>query len=112
MPASRTNDAPQADDDDLAALCKALGHPARVRILRHIIANDACFFGNLADALPLAPSTISQHVSVLKAAGLLRDGGEGGRPAYCLNHDRLARLSALLEVLDAAVPAHRRCDTC
>lgn len=98
------------DAEDLAALCKALAHPARVRILRHIIANDACFFGNLAEALPLAPSTISQHVSVLKGAGLLRDGGESGRPAYCLNHDRLTRLTALLDALDAEVPAHRRCD--
>lgn len=100
------------ETEDFAALCKALGHPVRVQILRHIIANDACFFGNLAEALPLAPSTISQHVSVLKSAGLLYDGGEGGRPAYCLNHDRLHRLVMLLDALDASVPAHRRCDTC
>ena len=96
--------------DDIAELCKALGHPARVRILRHIIANDACFFGNLAEAVSLAPSTISQHVSVLKAAGLLRDGGQFGRPAYCLNHDRLKALMGYLNALDAEVPAHRRCD--
>ncbi len=96
--------------DDIAELCKALGHPARVRILRHIIANDACFFGDLAEAVPLAPSTISQHVSVLKAAGLLRDGGEAGRPAYCLNHDRLTALMTYLSLLDGEIPAHRRCD--
>ncbi|MFA7429240.1 MAG: metalloregulator ArsR/SmtB family transcription factor [Rhodospirillaceae bacterium] len=97
------------DDEDLARLAKALGHPARVAILRHIIANDACFFGDLAEAVALAPSTISQHVSVLKGAGLLRDGGAQGRPAYCLNHDRLRRLMDLLGAIDATVPAHRRC---
>jgi len=95
--------------EDLAALAKALAHPARVRILRHIIANDACFFGNLADAVALAPSTISQHVSVLKGAGLLHDGGTDGRPAYCLNHEKLRRLIDLLEAVDATVPPHRRC---
>lgn len=97
------------EDEDLATLCKALGHPARVRILRHIIANDACFFGNLAEAVDLAPSTISQHVSVLKGAGLLHDGGTDGRPAYCLSHDRLQRLMTLLDAIDASVPDHRRC---
>lgn len=97
------------EDEDLAALAKALAHPARVRILRHVIANDACFFGNLAEAVSLAPSTVSQHVSVLKGAGLLRDGGAEGRPAYCLNHDRLRRLADLLDAIDATVPAHRRC---
>jgi ArsR family transcriptional regulator len=97
------------EDEDLAALAKALAYPARVAILRHIIANDACFFGNLAEAVALAPSTISQHVSVLKGAGLLRDGGTAGRPAYCLNHDRLRRLIDLLGAIDATVPDHRRC---
>jgi len=89
-------------------LCKALAHPARVRILRHVIAHDACFFGDLTDAVPLAASTISQHVGILKQAGLLRDGGDDHRPAYCLNHDRLLRLRALLAGIDAAVPPHRR----
>lgn len=97
------------DDEDLALLCKALAHPARIRLLRHVIANDACFFGNLADALPLAASTVSQHVSVLKQAGLLRDGGTEDRKAYCLNHARLRQAMGLLATLDAAVPQHRRC---
>lgn len=101
--------AENGDDTDLAALAKALGHPARLRILRHIIAHDACFFGSLSDAIPLAPSTIAQHVAVLKTVGLLRDGGSSGRPAYCLNHDRLRHLMGLLDALDAAVPDHRRC---
>lgn len=108
MPAAQTQP-PDEETGDLALLCKALAHPARVQLLNHVIGMDACFFGNLADALPLAPSTVSQHVSVLKNAGLLKIGGTPERPAYCLDHERLRRLIDLLGALDAAVPAHRRC---
>lgn len=100
------------DEEDLAALAKALAHPARVRLLRHVIAHDACFFGDLAEALPLAPSTVAQHVAVLKKAGLLVEHRHGDRQAYCLEHHRLARLKGLLDTVEAAVPAHRRCPDC
>lgn len=82
------------DDVELAALCKALGHPVRVQILRHILLHDACFFGNLADFLPLAPSTVSQHLSVLKKAGLVEEKQQGDRrTAYCLNTEKLDRMT-------------------
>lgn len=83
-------------DKDLAALCKALGHPARVKIVRHLLKVNACHFGNLADLIDLAPSTISQHVTALKKAGIITDGTKDGRPCHCLSVDKLRVLRVLI----------------
>lgn len=77
-------------------MCKALGHPARVRLLNYLSAYGACYFGSLTDVLPLAASTISQHVSVLKQAGLIIGSSEEQRTCYCVNTDRLALLKELI----------------
>lgn len=59
-----------AADEELAGLAKALGHPARVKILRILVRSDACICGDIVEELPLAHSTVSQHLKVLKDAGL------------------------------------------
>jgi ArsR family transcriptional regulator len=84
------------DADDLARMCKALAHPARVQLLRHLVDYGDCYFGSLADVLPLAPSTISQHVSILKDAGLVEGASDLQRVCYCVNKDRLAQLKAAI----------------
>jgi ArsR family transcriptional regulator len=80
---------------ELAALGKALGHPARVRILEHLAGAGGCVCGRIVDCLPLAQSTVSEHLKVLKAAGLVRGQVEGPRTCYCLDRKRLARLAEL-----------------
>ncbi len=80
---------------ELAALCKALGHPARVRIVEHLAGVGCCMCGCIVENLPLAQSTVSQHLKVLKEAGLVRGTLEGPRTCYCLDRERLARLAAL-----------------
>jgi ArsR family transcriptional regulator len=80
------------DVDDLAHMCKALGHPARVRLLKHLVDYGDCYFGNLADVLPLAPSTISQHVTILKEAGLILASSDEKKVCYCINPERLQQL--------------------
>lgn len=87
------------DNDELAALCKAIGHPARLQLLRHLIRHGDCYFGSLADVLPLAPSTISKHVSILKDAGLVEGSSDVQRVCYCVRPERLARLKALIGAL-------------
>lgn len=87
------------DAEDLAALCKAIGHPARLQLLRHLIAHGDCYFGSLADVLPLAPSTISKHVSILKEAGLIEGSSDVQRVCYCVNPARLTRLKAMIGAL-------------
>ena len=82
-------------DMQLALLSKALGHPARVRIMRLLLARDACYCGQLVDELPLAQATVSQHLKVLKDAGLVVGEIEGLRTCYWASRERLAELHAL-----------------
>jgi DNA-binding transcriptional ArsR family regulator len=83
-------------DAEVAVLAKALGHPARVRILRLLLARDSCFCGEIVEQLPLAQATVSQHLKVLKDAGLIHGEIDGPRTCYCANRERLARLHDLL----------------
>lgn len=80
-----------------AGICKALGHPARVRIISHLKAIDQCVCGEIVQLLPLAQSTVSQHLKVLKAAGLIKGEVEGPRTCYCLDHEILAQFKKMAE---------------
>ena len=86
-------------DQTMAALCKALGHPARVTILKHLLQVDSCICGEIVSILPLAQSTVSQHLKQLKEAGLIRGEIEGPRICYCADKDRLAELKKLISSL-------------
>jgi ArsR family transcriptional regulator len=86
-------------DEELALLAKALGHPVRVRIVRLLAHRDGCMYGDLAQQLPLAQSTVSQHLKVLKEAGLVRGEIEGPRTCYCLDTAALRRINDLVEAL-------------
>ena len=85
-----------AADEELAALAKALGHPARVQIMRLLVRRNACICGDIVDELPLAQSTVSQHLKVLKEAGLIRGEIDGPRVCYCVEPRALRRLKALV----------------
>jgi len=82
------------DDAALAALGKALGHPVRVKILRILASRQACVTGDVVAALPLAQSTVSEHLRVLREAGLVQGEIEGPRTRYCINTAGLAALKA------------------
>ncbi|TNE64496.1 MAG: ArsR family transcriptional regulator [Bacteroidetes bacterium] len=83
-------------DNELAALAKALGHPARVAILRELANCNACVCGDIVEVIPLAQSTVSQHLKELKAAGLVSGTVEGVKSCYCINWAALARLRDML----------------
>jgi ArsR family transcriptional regulator len=83
-------------DEELANFAKALGHPARVKILRLLVRKDACICSDIVDELPLAQSTVSQHLKVLKDAGLIRGDIDGPRVCYCIEPRALRRLKALV----------------
>lgn len=89
------------DDPDgtLASLAKALAHPIRVRILRILAQKQACLHGDLADVFHLAPSTISQHLKVLKESGLVQATPEGPRMCYCIHPQTLRTLRVLVAEL-------------
>lgn len=88
----------EGDDADveLAALAKALGHPARVQILRLLVRKTSCVCGDIVAELPLAQSTVSQHLKTLKEVGLIRGDVDGPRVCYCLEPRTLRRLKALI----------------
>ena len=91
-------------EHEIATLAKALGHPARVHILRLLLGRDACYCGEIVDELPLAQATVSQHLKMLNDAGLVRGEIEGPRVCYCPNRERLHRLAVLVAEL-AETPA-------
>jgi ArsR family transcriptional regulator, arsenate/arsenite/antimonite-responsive transcriptional repressor len=99
-------------DAELALLAKALGHPARIRILRLLLSHDVCYCGQIVDELPLAQATVSQHLKVLKEAGLVVGEIEGLRTCYCASRERVADAHELLGgLLDGAVEVDTRgCD--
>lgn len=83
----------------LARLAKALGHPARVAIIRLLLRRDACICGEIVEELPLAQSTVSQHLKQLKEAGLIRGEIDGPRVCYCVDEGAMALLRTLIEDL-------------
>jgi DNA-binding transcriptional ArsR family regulator len=73
------------DIDNFARICKALGHPARVKILNYLKEENRCICGQIVEILPLAQSTVSQHLKSLKEAGLIRGEIEGLCTCYCID---------------------------
>lgn len=88
-----------AAEAELALLAKAVGHPARVQILKLLTRRSACVCGEIVDEVPLAQSTVSQHLKVLKEAGLIRGEVSGPRVCYCIEPRTLRRFRALLGAL-------------
>jgi ArsR family transcriptional regulator len=86
----------RARDLQLARLAKALGHPARVAILRLLLERGDCQCGVIVDRLPLAQATVSQHLKVLKDAGLIRGEIDPPRVCYCVNPRSIQRLKSLV----------------
>jgi DNA-binding transcriptional ArsR family regulator len=89
-------DAFPTDLDVLATQAKALSHPARFAILQTLVARAKCVCGDLADDLPLAQSTVSRHLKVLKEAGLVQGTVDGPRVCYCLNDTGVSALQTRL----------------
>jgi ArsR family transcriptional regulator len=87
------------DDVGLAAMAKALAHPARVRILRVLDARQACVTGDVVVELGLAQSTVSEHLRILREAGLIKGEIEGPRTRYCVSASGLAALKAGIAAL-------------
>ena len=83
-------------DGELASFAKAIGHPARVQILRIIVRKNGCICGDIVDEIALAQSTVSQHLKVLKDAGIIRGDVDGPRVCYCLEPRALRRFKALV----------------
>jgi ArsR family transcriptional regulator len=98
-PLDRTASLTAEDEERLASFCKALGHPARVRIMRILLEKQECVCGDLVELMPLAQSTVSEHLRILKEAGLVQGRIDGPRRCYCAAPDALESLKSLVESL-------------
>lgn len=81
----------------LATMMKALGHPARIAILQHLIKSQACICGDLVEELGLAQATISQHLKELKNVGLIKGTIEGASVCYCIDGKTWDQYRAVFE---------------
>lgn len=77
------------EHNEMASLFKALSHPARVAIVEYLLSVDTCICGDIVNELPLAQPTISQHLTALKNANIIKGTIEGTAICYCLNPDTI-----------------------
>ena len=82
-----------AEDQELAEFANALSHPARIAILKVLAEHHECICGKIVDLLPLAQSTVSQHLKELKKAGLIQGTIDGPRSCYCIDPIAFGKLS-------------------
>lgn len=100
--------AAEPSDDAVAALAKALAHPARLKILRLLARTPGCIGGDIVEAVGLAQSTVSEHLRILKSTGVIEGQIDPPRVCYALAPGALAPLATLIDELaaTAADPSH------
>ncbi len=95
-------------DLKVAKYAKALGHPARIAILRILLERTSCICGDIVDELPLSQSTVSQHLKELKDAGLIKGDIEGKKVCYCIDEKSWNEAQQLLQGMFAM---YKPCNT-
>lgn len=98
-----------AQQNEIAAMAKAIAHPARIAILQELLKANACICGDLVEELGLAQATISQHLKELKSVGLIQGTVEGTSVCYCINPQTWKRYKALFAELFSQSPANSTC---
>jgi ArsR family transcriptional regulator, arsenate/arsenite/antimonite-responsive transcriptional repressor len=86
-----------ADEIALAEFAKAISHPARVAILKEIATRQNCICGEIVEVLPLAQSTVSQHLKELKAVGIIDGTVDGVKSCYCINWAVFERIATMFK---------------
>ncbi len=91
------------EEQDIAGIAKALSHPARIAILKILAAQKACICGEIVEVLPLAQSTVSQHLKELKEAGLIKGTIDGPKSCYCIDRDAVEKLKVQFNLLFSGI---------
>jgi predicted transcriptional regulator len=108
MPQAKT-DAFTAEQQQLARLAKALAHPARIAIVQLLASKTTCISGDIAAELPLARTTVFQHLQELKALDLIRGEIDGLTVCYCLNTELLTQVRQQFAAFFEAATASPSC---
>lgn len=97
------------EQNRIAMVAKALGHPARVAIIEHLLEVNTCICSDIVDELPLAQSTISQHLKELKSAELIKGNIEGNSICYCINEETFGVLKDYFSKIIVGVASQKCC---
>lgn len=96
MPSIIKTDYFTAEQEQTARFAKALGHPVRIAILELLNSQSCCYHGDMAEELPIAKSTLSQHLKELKEAGLIQGDITPPTTKYCINRENFKLAKSLL----------------
>ena len=93
--------------NSLANIAKALGHPARLAIIEYLLQQKECVCGDIVSELPLAQATVSQHLKELKSAGIIKGNTEGNSICYCINENTIAEFISFLTKITTTISNQR-----
>jgi len=93
----------------IALLSKALGHPARIAILEYLMKAENCICGDIVNELPLAQPTVSQHLKELKNAGLIKGNVDGNAICYCIDEEALIKLQSYFASISRKIKQNKCC---
>jgi len=93
--------------NSLANIAKALGHPARLAIVEYLLKQKECVCGDIVSELPLAQATVSQHLKELKSAGIIKGNIDGNSICYCLNENTIAEFISFLTNITTTISNQR-----
>ncbi|SMP25829.1 ArsR/SmtB family transcription factor [Chryseobacterium profundimaris] len=96
------------EQNNIAIIAKALGHPARIAIIEYLLKVDTCICGDIVNELPLAQATVSQHLKELKNAGLIKGNIEGTAICYCIDENTFSILKDYFSKIIVTV-ANQKC---
>ncbi|MGV9004953.1 ArsR/SmtB family transcription factor [Flavobacterium sp.] len=97
------------NENELATLTKALGHPARIAILNHLTKVGTCICADIVNELPLAQPTVSQHLKELKNAGIIKGNIEGNAICYCIDENTLQKLTTYINNISKNISTRTTC---
>jgi ArsR family transcriptional regulator, arsenate/arsenite/antimonite-responsive transcriptional repressor len=91
------------DQNHMADLFRALGHPARIAIIEYLLKTKSCVCGDIVSELPLSQPTVSQHLKELKSVGLIKGSIEGNSICYCIDGERFNALTEILTKMNSSL---------
>lgn len=97
------------EQNEIAVIAKALGHPARIAIIEYLISVDTCICGDIVNELPLAQATVSQHLKELKNAGLIQGNIEGNAICYCVNKETIEKFNYFIQLISNKIIKRNTC---
>lgn len=95
--------------NQIASIAKALGHPARIAIIEYLLSVDTCICSDIVNELPLAQPTVSQHLKELKKVGIIQGSIEGNAICYCINENTIQILQSYIQKMSEKIKNRNNC---